>query len=115
MKNTIASILVICMSFILCAAANDSTTCSCGCDCGEHCECTTKALTEEEREKIYYEVAAEKALLNTSAEIPQNTIAVEGAISQEVPAPAYGDYLSISAVKLEQESGAIYRPNAKVM
>ena len=114
MKNIIAAILVICMSFMLCAAASDSTACSCGCDCGEHCECRTRALTEEEREKIYYEVAAEKALLNTSAAIPQDAITVEGTISQEIPAPTYGDYLLISAVKLEQESGTIYRPNAKV-
>ena len=114
MKRIISSFLVVFMSFVLCAAASDSTVCSCGCDCGEQCECKTKALTKEEREKIYCEVAEEKARLNGSTMIPQDTITVEGSISQEVPAPTIGDYLLISEVKLEQESGTIYRPNAKV-
>lgn len=38
MKKVTAILLVICMSFLLCAASS-SRLCSCGCECGEKCAC----------------------------------------------------------------------------
>ncbi len=58
MKKTIASLLVICMSLILCAAAGSNELCS----CGEACDCRIKELTSEEKEQIFYEVAKEKGV-----------------------------------------------------
>ena len=47
MKKMIASLLVLCMSILLCAASSDKTPCTCGCDCGTLCSCTKTDMHDE--------------------------------------------------------------------
>ena len=44
MKRIIESLLVLCMSVLLCAASSEKASCTCGCNCGTLCNCAkTKA------------------------------------------------------------------------
>lgn len=47
MKKMIASLFVLCMSILLCAASNDKTLCTCGCDCGPLCSCAKMNIHDE--------------------------------------------------------------------
>ena len=56
------------MSFVLCAAASDSTACSCGCDCGEQCKC---GKPSETKESIIETTTADKSEYNDAIAIEE--------------------------------------------